>query len=310
MAYNINDFQGVLRELQRDYLDIRKMFNVKYPNSKIAEFILGEDIDATDFGTTALDCNNPTAAKCADFTKFEVSADKYLNFSRRLPNCLDQMTPDVIREMQDDYTNKIARISARVELKTIINDLTTSSGASGIVQTSLIDGIKKVIGSLEQKGNVARENIVLLINSSAELDTSAQLLNVNANAGIQNVNYSEIVRAHFGLKAVYIVDDTLMNNGTTTGERKMVIGYDYESAMVAIRCETKPKWIENYLSGYGHVLEVLFNEQYGAKVARQNKFEYSKQDIDAFATLSVQVDEPVIESEEAQVAEKSKKATK
>lgn len=252
MAYNLNEFGGIVDLASGERYDINNLFNTNdnAPDSKTSTFVIPQNVVVK---TTDYSGCNSTQPDCLELDGVEVTADSPLYVNAKIPTCADkynQIAPVLSQGLVETVATEMADKSISTALSKLYNDATDKEGLEITMNTlsTPLETVGSIINTLMAHGAKRPSDIVLLM--TPQIYQNIQLSSIygrNGNVLSTLTDTMDYVKNTFGVGEVYVIDAEVLNDGTTTGDIKQVVGYVKEYALYKPFCETTTQLVQHTL---------------------------------------------------------------
>lgn len=254
MAYKLNELGGIIDLASGERYDINNLFNTNdnAPDVKTSTFIIPQNVVVK---TTDYTGCNTTTPDCLELDGVEVTADTPLYVNAKIPTCIDeynQVSPVLSQGLVENVATEMADKSISIALSKLYADAKDKTGISilGSGNDSVIGVIGQIVNTLMANGAKRPSDIVLLM--TPQVYQNIQMFSFNQvgaptpmSALTDTMGY---IKNTFGVGEVYVIDAEVLNNGTTTGDIKQIVGYVKELALYKPFCETTTQLVQHTLA--------------------------------------------------------------
>lgn len=253
MAYNLNEFGGIIDLASGERYDINNLFNTNdnAPDSKTSTFVIPQNVvvKTTDYAG----CNS-TQPDCLELDGVEVTADSPLYVNAKIPTCIDeynQIAPVLSQGLVETVATEMADKSISTALSKLYNDATDKQGIE-IQPTgnyNIISVIGTIVNTLMAHGAKRPSDIVLLMTpqvyQNIQMFSFGQYQATPISALTDTMDF---VKNTFGVGEVYVIDTEVLNGGNVDGDIKQIVGYVKELALYKPFCETTTQLVQHTLA--------------------------------------------------------------
>lgn len=253
MAYKLNEFGGIIDLASGERYDINNLFNTNdnAPDVKTSTFVIPQNVVVK---TTDYTGCNGTTPDCLELDGVEVTADTPLYVNAKIPTCIDeynQIAPVLSQGLVETVATEMADKSISTALSKLYADASDNTGLMITNQgiNDAINTIGKIVNTLMAHGAKRPSDIVLLMTpqvyQNIQMFSYGSITPSPLSALTDTMAY---IKNTFGVGEVYVIDAEVLNNGTTTGDIKQIVGYVKELALYKPFCETETQLVQHTLA--------------------------------------------------------------